>query len=362
MKKSVSLTLLLLVFHVALMAQKRRQVEYSGFFDSYYYRGPLNITLGAGTAGYIGDLGFMPGVKISPAYNVGASYKVWPRTYFGLDFNYLTLGGIKNDTSGSISFSTTVYELTAYCRFNLLDKRILFKNDINKRPQRIRPYLTLGVGAAYFDPKIAVSDTNFFKTYQGTKTTNVALVLPVSLGFAFYLNKRFSILTEFGYRYIFTDALDGIKKTGTAGMDSYATASLKIQYTILPFKKKRAKYVPPIEGSGSNGSSSGGNNAAPVKKDSTLNDPILPPGAPEPAKDSSATPGSGTGDGQITPPATAPPADEKPKELTDEEKRKIQEEKEQLEWENSSKPKPAAPADKKKKATPKPKPAETGGW
>ena len=361
LKRPVYIILALLLFYISVSAQKTKKVEYSGFFDSYYYRGPLNITVGAGTAGYIGDLGFMPGARLSPAFNVGASYMVWPKTYFGVDFNYLTLGGVKNDTSGSISFTNTIYELVAYGRFDLIGKRILFKNDISKRPPRVRPYITIGIGGAYINPLVTVTDTNFFKNYAASTSSNIAFVLPASLGFSFYINKRFSILTDFGYRYTFTDGLDGISKLGTADKDSYITATLKLQYTIHPFKRKRAKYVPPAEGSGTSGSGGSGNNAAPVKKDSTLNEPILPPGAPAPAKDSTVTPGAGTGDNIIAPPVVAP-VEEKPKELTDEEKRKLQEEKEQQEWENSSKPKPAQPADKKKKAAPKPKPQDTGGW
>ncbi len=357
LKRPFFIVLAFLLFNLTGSAQNRKKVEYSGFFDSYYYRGPLNITVGAGTAGYIGDLGFMPGVVLSPAFNVGASYKVWPKTYFGIDFNYLTLGGTKNDTSGSISFTNTMYELVAYGRFDLIEKRILFKNDLSKRPPRVRPYITIGVGGAYINPLVTVTDSNFFKNYTASTSSNIAFVLPASFGFAFYISKRFSILTDFGYRYTFTDGLEGISKLGTANKDSYLTATLKLQYSIHPFKRKRAKYVPPAEGSGTSGPGGGGNNAAPVKKDSTLNEPILPPGAPAPAKDSTVTPGSGTGDGQI-----APPAEEKPKELTDEEKRKLQEEKEQQEWENSQKPKPTQPAEKKKKPAPKPKPEETGGW
>ena len=189
----------------------------------------------------------------------------------------------------------------------------------------------------------------FSKNYQAVKTNNVAIVLPASLGFAFYINKRFSVLTEFGYRYALTDALDGINKLNTSGKDSYVTASLKLQYTFHPLKKRRAKYVAPPEGY----SAPSGGGASKAPKDSTLNAPILPPGeiAPPatPTDSSSAKPGDGSG--QIT----APPVEEKPKELTDEEKKKIQEEKEQKEWEESAAPKKAQPADKKKKE-------ESSGW
>lgn len=364
LKKSISLSFVLLlgIQLVTFAQQVRRPIEYSGFFDSYYYRGPFNITVGGNTSAYIGDLGFAPEMKLAPGFHLGGSYQVWPRTYFGLDLNYYSFGGEKSDTSGKISFNTTIFETVAFCRFNLIDKRILFKNDINKRPPRVRPYITLGVGGIYYDPKVTVTDTNFTKNYEVVKTNNIALVLPASLGFAFYINKRFSILADFGYRFLFTDALDGINKLNTSGKDSYVTAALKLQYTFHPLKRRKAKYIPPTE----NYSGAGAGSGPKAPKDSTLNEPILPPGAPipPPGADSTAAPaGGGTGDNQ----GLTPPADEKPKELTEEEKRKKQEEEEQKAWEESAAPKPKAttPAAKKKTtAQPKPEPKkeDTGGW
>ncbi|HTF80308.1 MAG TPA: hypothetical protein VL947_01230, partial [Cytophagales bacterium] len=76
----------LLALTLGLFAQNKKDTEYSGFFDSYYFRGPLNFIIGGGVTGYSGDL-----YKRQPSYilGVGASYKVWPRTYFGAQFNYL---------------------------------------------------------------------------------------------------------------------------------------------------------------------------------------------------------------------------------------------------------------------------------
>jgi len=302
----------------------------------------------------MGTLGLMPGVKISPGFNIGANYKVWPKTYFGGEFNYYSIGSQKKDTSGSTSFTSPIYELIAYGRFNLYDNKVLFKNDISKRPPRVRPYVSLGIGAVYYDPKVTVTDTNFFKKYKQAKNTNVTFVLPVSLGFAFYINKRFSVLTEFGYRYTLSDGLDGIKKISGAGKDAYMTASLKIQYTFHPLKKKQGKYVPPPEGYGVGGGSGGSK----AKKDSTLNTPILPPGTPTDSLGNPLTPAKV--DSATTPPAEAP------KELTEEEKLKLENEREQKEWEESEKKKAEQknPANKKKAV---PAPAEkkqdnSGGW
>ena len=68
-KKTIYTSLgLLLLLNTWGLAQKK-PIEYSGFFDSYYYRGPVNITVGTNAAGYIGTLGALPGAKISPGFN-----------------------------------------------------------------------------------------------------------------------------------------------------------------------------------------------------------------------------------------------------------------------------------------------------
>ena len=342
-----------LLLNSMLLAQKKKQIEYSGFFDSYYYRGPFSVSAGMNMAGYIGDLGFMPGANLSPGFNLGFNYKTWPKTYFGSEFNYYSLGGgITSDSTRKISFSTKVYELIGYGRFHLIDRKILFKSDIDKSPQRIRPYITIGFGAIYYDPKASIAgDTLFLKKYEGVQSSTVTFVAPISLGFSFYINKRFSVLTEFGYRYALTDALESLNKVNTSGFDSYSTASLKLQYNFLPFKKKRAKFMPSQNESAP---SSSPVEKAPAPKDTTLSEPILPPGEPAP---------------KVEPePVPEPPQEFKPepveegKKLTDEEKKKLKGMKEylkeQLEWEENAKPAETAPSDnKKKKETEQP-----SGW
>ena len=66
--------LVLCVFQIANGQGISKKRDYSGFFDSYYYRGPLSFTGGIGTSMCTGDLskGFYgtPGL----AFNLGANY------------------------------------------------------------------------------------------------------------------------------------------------------------------------------------------------------------------------------------------------------------------------------------------------
>lgn len=338
LKKSLfALLSISILFVFEANSQKRKQIEYSGFFDSYYYRGPLNVHVGFVSGALPNSLQIN-----SPRFNLGASYKVWPRTYFGVDINYVKIN-FTRDTLGNKGSSNGllyIYEFNAYCRFHLLDRKILFKNDINKRPQRIRPYIMLGIGAIYYDHATSLQNLVKGSIQEGG---GIGLSIPATLGFAIYLNKRFSLLAEGGYHYVLGNLAPSIKNGIPDNTSGFLTASLKLQYSFVPFKRKKQKYKgPPLAPAGS------GPQAAPIKKDSTLNDPILPPGAPEPEKKEDLNapipaPGSGQGD-------NAPI--EAPKELTEEEKKKKQEEEEQKQWENSWKEDKSKPADKKKKEEP----------
>src|SRR4051812_14003687 len=104
------------------VAQKKRELEYSGFFDSYYFRGPIAITLGGGFVGYNGEFspGF-PSKSFKNVFSLGANYKVWPRTVFGAELSYFNLAGKDSSASINGSFTSTNIELDLYSRFYFLD-------------------------------------------------------------------------------------------------------------------------------------------------------------------------------------------------------------------------------------------------
>ena len=60
-------------------AQGKRHREYSGFFDSYYFRGPITYTVGFNVTGYSGDLSKSPVNSLGYGISIGANYKTWPQ-------------------------------------------------------------------------------------------------------------------------------------------------------------------------------------------------------------------------------------------------------------------------------------------
>jgi hypothetical protein len=71
--------------------QGSRTREYSGVFDTYYFRGPISYTGSFSLASYRGDLSQRAFGTLGPMFSVGANYKLWPRTIFGTELSYFKL-------------------------------------------------------------------------------------------------------------------------------------------------------------------------------------------------------------------------------------------------------------------------------
>ncbi len=256
-RKIIILSIGLLLGTFAL-AQKKKQIEYSTLFGSYYYRGPVSVAVGGINCGYSGDLDRLPGPKLSPGLSLTVSYKVWTRIYFGGEVSYLAFKQTAGfGKTGSISFTSKAYEVMAFGRFNLVDRKIFYKHDLKQKPQRIRPYLVLGLGMAYVVPTLDYTYTYFKYNYEKKTSAQVTPVIPAALGIELYLNKYFSVLGELAARFTFTDHLDGVNKLKTKGNDRYINVNLKLQYTFHPIRKRRAKYEgPPLVFGSANGEGS----------------------------------------------------------------------------------------------------------
>jgi hypothetical protein len=251
------LLVLLAVFSQLLYSQQKNGSEYSGFFDSYYFRGPVNFIAGGGATGYSGDL-----KKGKPSYifGLGASYKLWPRTYFGAQLNFLNLQGKDADTIRNISFNNNMKELYMYCRFNILDRKMLKNMDVKRMEMFFRPYVTLGVGVNRYNVTSSTTNPDWDKNSipENVSYPRTGFFIPAGVGVAFRITHRISILTEFNYRFPFTDYLDDVSARGNTKKDVYYTGELKVQYTpFAPKRKKKHKFTEPAQGSG------GGGTAAP---------------------------------------------------------------------------------------------------
>lgn len=253
MKKQIVLFLSIVVSifaSTAIHAQQRPvsgkgKLEYSGFFDTYYVRGPINFTLGAGLYKYGGTVNDIFGSNFNYGFSLGANYKIWPRTYLGADLTYLTLGASKDlDSKRNISFNTWGIEVAPFIRFNLIDDVILRHQEKSSDPRFFKPYAMLGVAGLYYNaastyaPTDSVVASNYpAGTYKNTSP--ITLAIPIGLGGAFYINPKFTVLGELVYRYTLSDMLDAAKANPKVGNDAYISLSIKLQYTPEAKTKKK---------------------------------------------------------------------------------------------------------------------------
>jgi hypothetical protein len=246
--------------------QRKKGIEYSGFFDTYYFRGPINITAAGGLTSFNGDI--CPLLKECNSWyaSVGASYQVWPRTYFGGDISYFTFKGSR-DKYFNYSFDAKGLNADAWGRFLLLDRTVTRHGQLRDRPFRIRPYIQTGIGIYHTLGKqintiapvtdtILARDSTVFNDIAYSGYVPWVINIPVGVGFQIWLSHRVSLMPEVFYRFAFTDRLDGISlNSDKSKMDGFFTFGLKIQYTPQAprVRTKKKSLQPPDEYTGPKG-------------------------------------------------------------------------------------------------------------
>ncbi len=245
------LSLFFLTFLISF-GQFKRQREYSGFFDTYYYRGPITFTLGAGLTTYRGDLTEAFGLKgLSYGMSLGANYKIWPHIVLGAEFSYLNFQSTDYNQSRNASFVATGFEFQAYGRLYFIDEIIRVAPDRRKESHYTfcKPYMQVGVGAILFNSKIDFNNTGRSFTSSG----NITLAIPTGLGLQFTITQRSSLCAEYIYRFTTTDLIDNLTYNGSKN-DGYGLLQLKFQYApTAPKRKKKMSLPPPSQYDGPKG-------------------------------------------------------------------------------------------------------------
>jgi hypothetical protein len=236
----------LLAFPLFMQGQGKRQREYSGFFDSYYYRGPLSYTFSAGMAAANGDMGKVyQNPVLRPAFGIGAGYKLWPRTMFGAEFSYFMLSGQSVSPGYTVSFNSVNMELDLFGRLYIVDDITRVAVDKRKKPKMFKPYVMSGIGIVrYTSTPDYMFDSLLLDTFAvrgvAIPSSGFTPVVPVGLGLSIFITHRISVITEVAYRLAFTDLLDGAIFVNDGARDGYGSFSLKVQYSpTAPKRKKR---------------------------------------------------------------------------------------------------------------------------
>ena len=116
--------------------------------------------------------------------------------------------------TGNDAFRTSIYELSVTGVFDLIENRQSYL----RRPDFV-PYLFVGVGGFYFNPKAqAPADFGGPGTWvalqplrtEGVSYSLIQVNVPFGVGFRYKASPRWDISFEIGYRFLFTDYLDDV--------------------------------------------------------------------------------------------------------------------------------------------------------
>jgi hypothetical protein len=205
------------------------------------------VGVNAGAMIYQGDLTPSPfGSYKTASFTAGVSAAKILNSYFAVRANAI-FGKLRGDDakystpswrqSRNLNFSTPVTEFSAQLLWNP------FGNNSNEVGMRITPYLFAGAGVSFLNIKRDYSkiDTTVFtfnsKTQTGLKQDTAVtpprslFVLPVGAGLSFYLSPRWSLNYELGFRYTFSDYIDGFSYVANPNQkDFYHTQTLGLVY------------------------------------------------------------------------------------------------------------------------------------
>jgi opacity protein-like surface antigen len=211
------------------------------------------VTLGLGTSHFLGELGGADAIGSSgikgfkdlefkltrPAVAAGYRYYLSPMFALKGDLTYARLNGDDALTSErfrqnrNIHFRSPVIEFSARVEFYPLKEYFghLYRTNgvIGKTVNRFSPYVFVGVGGFWFNPKAKYNgDWVALQPLQteGVKYKRIAASMPFGAGLKYAITNQLSIGLEMGLRYTSSDYLDDVSsvyvdKTGSDATTLY---------------------------------------------------------------------------------------------------------------------------------------------
>ena len=230
-----------LFFSQPALAQHQRQERYYNHQGRPYYRGPLHVTLGGGTAFYDGDLGNSPGDNfLGPAVSLGVLYRLTPHLHLGSELSYFELGARDKLRERGLAFTSTNGLGTVFFRFDLLPDESIFAATQAEAPT-FQVFVQGGAGLLLYNPQSyigtqrATGGTSFLAPERNDYPA-LAGVAPVGGGFSVRLTGQLRANLEANYYFTTTDQLDDVsnKRLGGASLnrDGFGTVMLKLDYSL----------------------------------------------------------------------------------------------------------------------------------
>ncbi|HEX8328175.1 MAG TPA: hypothetical protein VF629_11590 [Hymenobacter sp.] len=223
-----------------VQAQHRYNVRHYNSQGRPYYRGPFQLTLGAGTALYDGDLGNSPSNNFfSPAFSLGLRYRMSPHWHIGSELSYIKLGSRDQAKERGFAFTTTSGVGTATLRYDLIADKSVFAASLADAPI-FQAYVQGGAGLILFDPKVYIgterpTNNTVYLAPERNDYPAVSGVAQLGGGVSVRLTDLLTAGIEGNYYISTSDHLDGIQnRLGGASVnnDGFGTVMLRLDYSL----------------------------------------------------------------------------------------------------------------------------------
>ena len=222
-------------------AQYHHPVRHYDRQERAYFRGPLHVTLGGGTALYNGDLGNSPADNfLGPALSLGVRYRLTPHLHLGSEFSYVKMGARDRLKERGLAFTSTNGLGTVFFRFDLLPDKSIFASSIDEAPI-FQVFVQGGAGLLLYNPQAyigttrAANNTSFLPPERNDYPA-LAGAFPVGAGFSVRLTNKLSANLEGNYYFTTTDQLDDVSNIRIGGAsqnrDGFGTVMLKLDYSL----------------------------------------------------------------------------------------------------------------------------------
>lgn len=186
------------------------------------------VEFGASVGGsqYFGDLNDHYGLKnIKPSFGILARYNLNHYISLRASANYTQLGYDDKFNKNAyqkmrnLNFKTDLYEATLQAEFNF------FRFETADLESDRTPYVTVGLGAFYYNPytvfngnkyylrPIGTEGQNLGAAYADRKYKDLSVCVPIGLGFKWWLVPGLNMGIEAVHRLTFTDYIDDVSAT-----------------------------------------------------------------------------------------------------------------------------------------------------
>lgn len=222
--KKKSLILLLLMAFCVMPSPLRAQ-------DLPEYR--MEIGVGGGVIGYLGDFNGNIIKNIQPAATIAARYNMNSYTGFKLNLTYGKLKGKSTDVDTyypeyagkTLEFSNPMIEMNVAFEYNLVPYGT---GREYRGAKRLAPYITMGLGA------------NYIKVSKPEKRNVFTANVPLGLGLKYKIGDRTNLGVEWAMHFSLSDRLDGVKdpySIKSSGIfkntDCYSTLLITASYSFM---------------------------------------------------------------------------------------------------------------------------------